>query len=116
MIRAIAVRVCLSVCFCLCVRGSLVAQDTTTVSSQTVRVYLDCDYMGCDFDYFRTELTMVNWVRDRQVADVHAELPAADGLSLFRPTRHPVHVRVDLQQRRKSADERRILLLIRPHP
>ena len=67
MIRAIAVRLCLSLCLSV---GSLGAQQDTT-SSQTIRVYLDCDYMGCDFDYFRTELTMVNWVRDRQVADVH---------------------------------------------
>lgn len=31
-------------------------------------VYLDCQL--CDFDFFRTEITSVNWVRDRQVADV----------------------------------------------
>jgi hypothetical protein len=69
MIRAIAVRLCLTACLSV---GSLGAQqDTTTTASQTIRVYLDCEYMGCDFDYFRTELTMVNWVRDRQVADVH---------------------------------------------
>ncbi|MGH7678990.1 MAG: hypothetical protein ACRENU_11025 [Gemmatimonadaceae bacterium] len=34
-------------------------------------VYLDCETYGCDFDYFRTGMTMVNWVRDRQVADLH---------------------------------------------
>jgi hypothetical protein len=46
-----------------------IAQDTT---SQALRVYLDCnDFQGCDFDFFRTEITAVNWVRDRQVADIH---------------------------------------------
>jgi hypothetical protein len=64
MLRSIALFLCLCA-------GTLAAQDTTAASSQTMSVYLDCDYMGCDFDYFRTELTMVNWVRDRQVADVH---------------------------------------------
>lgn len=34
-------------------------------------MYLDCQDMGCDFDYLRTEITFVNWVRDRAVADVH---------------------------------------------
>ncbi len=32
-------------------------------------VFLDC--RGCDRDYFREELTYVNWVRDRQGADIH---------------------------------------------
>jgi hypothetical protein len=40
--------------------------------SAPLGVYLDCnDFRGCDFDFFRTEITAVNWVRDRQVADVH---------------------------------------------
>jgi hypothetical protein len=40
--------------------------------SAPLGVYLDCnDFQGCDFDFFRTEITAVNWVRDRQVADVH---------------------------------------------
>ena len=45
------------------------AQDTA--SAPRVNVYLDCQTSYCDFDFFRTELTLVNWVRDRQVADVH---------------------------------------------
>jgi hypothetical protein len=51
----------------LCVAPAL-AQDTT---SAQLNVYLDCQTTYCDFDYFRTELTLVNWVRDRQVAQVH---------------------------------------------
>lgn len=39
-----------------------------------VRVFVDCpNYVpGCDFDYLRTELTWVDYVRDRESADVHA--------------------------------------------
>ena len=40
-------------------------------SSPTLSVFLDCQNVFCDFDYFRTELPAVNWVRDRAVADVH---------------------------------------------
>jgi hypothetical protein len=35
-----------------------------------VAVYLDCRTQ-CDFSLIRTEITYVNWVRDREVADVH---------------------------------------------
>ncbi len=35
----------------------------------TVTVFLDCN--ECDGDFVRTEMTYVNWVRDRTVADVH---------------------------------------------
>ena len=62
----------LAISLCLCASVSL-AQETpvTTASSGTLSVYLDCQNAFCDFDYFRTELTMVNWVRDRAVADIH---------------------------------------------
>ena len=36
---------------------------------ETVNVFLDCE--ECDSDFVRTEITYVNWVRDRAVADVH---------------------------------------------
>jgi hypothetical protein len=36
----------------------------------TVNVFLDCSYY-CDFDFIRTEVSYVNWVRDRTDADVH---------------------------------------------
>lgn len=55
--------------------GIALAQEAAPATPATpppMSVYLDCeDWEGCDFDFFRTELTMVNWVRDRQVADVH---------------------------------------------
>ena len=39
--------------------------------SQTgpLRIFLDCDF--CDFDYVRTEIPWVEYVRDRTVAEVH---------------------------------------------
>ena len=35
------------------------------------RVFLDCQASGCDMDYLRTELTWLNFVRDRTLAMVH---------------------------------------------
>ena len=34
-------------------------------------VYLDCERRTCDFEYIKTEITFVNYVLDRQSADVH---------------------------------------------
>lgn len=39
--------------------------------TEALRVFLDCQDLHCDFDYVRREITWVNWVRDRNVADVH---------------------------------------------
>lgn len=48
------------------------AQQIPAAPAATISVYLDCqEWQACDFDFFRTELTLVNWVRERQVADVH---------------------------------------------
>jgi hypothetical protein len=35
----------------------------------TINVFLDCGF--CDFNFIREEISYVNWVRDRAVADVH---------------------------------------------
>lgn len=52
--------------------SSLVAQDTTrAVQDSAVRVFLDCPDSFCDFDYYHTEITFVNWVRERTYAQVH---------------------------------------------
>jgi len=34
-------------------------------------VYLDCDRRTCDFNYIKTEITFVNYVLERQSADIH---------------------------------------------
>lgn len=36
-----------------------------------IDVFLDCQNFHCDFDHIRREITFVNWVRDRQDAQVH---------------------------------------------
>jgi hypothetical protein len=46
----------------------LAAQAT---GQDALRVFLDCQGGNCDFNYFRTEITWVNWVRDRTDAQVH---------------------------------------------
>lgn len=49
-------------------RGQQPAADTM---SQALTVFLDCNARNCDFDHFRREIAWVNWVRDRQDAQVH---------------------------------------------
>ena len=44
------------------------AKDTTPTPVQ-LRVFLDCNF--CDFDFMRTEINFVDYVRDRQDAQVH---------------------------------------------
>jgi len=39
--------------------------------ADSVKVFLDCVNVSCDFDFFRTEITFVDYVRDRKQADVH---------------------------------------------
>jgi hypothetical protein len=51
------------------------AIDSATVQDSALRVFFDCPGFApdaCDFDFLRTEITWVNWVRDREAADVHA--------------------------------------------
>jgi hypothetical protein len=46
------------------------AQTQTPVDrTDAVRVFLDCG--SCDDNYVRTEVTFINYVRDREAADVH---------------------------------------------
>jgi hypothetical protein len=40
-------------------------------TGDALRVFLDCNSPGCDFDFFRTEIKFVDYVRDRSDADVH---------------------------------------------
>ena len=40
-------------------------------ADQVIRVFYDCNGYACDFDHVRREIAFVDWVRDRQDADVH---------------------------------------------
>ena len=50
----------------------------TEIRANALRVFLDCNTYRCDFDYFRTEVGFVNWVRDRTVSQVHLLITSAD--------------------------------------
>ncbi|HMA54051.1 MAG TPA: hypothetical protein VKT17_06290, partial [Acidobacteriota bacterium] len=54
-------------------RGSAAAQTASQniddLKKTAVKVFLDCD--SCDLDYIKTEITFVNYVRDRLEAQVH---------------------------------------------
>lgn len=47
------------------------AQGTPPASDELPRIFLDCQANGCDTDYLRTELSWLNFVRDRTLAQVH---------------------------------------------
>ena len=66
-----------------CVAGTLQAQSTPSAApkaaaDQKLRVYLDCQTMGCDRDFFLTEIAFVNWTRDRADADIHLLVTALE--------------------------------------
>ncbi len=51
----------------------LIAQ--LSFSQNNTRVFIECSNSWlCDFDYLRTELSMVDFVRDRFIADVHVQI------------------------------------------
>src|SRR5882762_2333460 len=65
--------------FILCVAISVIAFSFATAQQPTprdsapppikLRIFLDCNV--CDFDFMRTEINFVDYVRDRQDAQVH---------------------------------------------
>lgn len=48
-----------------------VGPDTTIAPEGALRVFLDCQGPYCDFDFLRREIEFVEFVRDRNVAQVH---------------------------------------------
>lgn len=72
---------------------------------QQVRVFLDCD--GCPGDFIRQQISLVSFVRDRKVADVHlfiARIASAGGgqiyefqfLGLSPEARNEVHMKTEI--------------------
>jgi hypothetical protein len=50
----------------------LMAESIVGQVAQTrPRIFFDCNGPNCNSQYYRTEITWVNWVNDRQVADLH---------------------------------------------
>ena len=68
MIAALLVTAVLPIALAQDPRPAALPAAPDTDRTEAVRVYLECSQ--CDFDYLRTEVTFVNYVRDRQVADV----------------------------------------------
>jgi hypothetical protein len=67
------VPVALSLFWCLLPAAPLAARQLTSPQAAAVealRVFLDCNAF-CDTDHLRREITYVNWMRDRQDADIH---------------------------------------------
>jgi hypothetical protein len=56
------------------------AQDPARVPPETLKVFIDCMEARCDLEYIRTEVNVVDHVRDREVADVHV-LVTSEGTS-----------------------------------
>jgi hypothetical protein len=49
--------------------GQAVTPDIDELKKTAIKVFLDCD--SCDLDFIKTEITFVNYVRDRLEAQVH---------------------------------------------
>ena len=50
-------------------KAEQVDQEIEALKKLAVKVYIDCG--SCDLEYIKTEITFVNYVRDRKEADVH---------------------------------------------
>jgi hypothetical protein len=52
--------------------GAPAGPDSATLQAEAIRVFLDCQgrVRGCDRDFFVTDITFVNWMRDRFDSDV----------------------------------------------
>jgi len=68
----LAVPACVALLMLVAARPAMpqgAATDVETLKKTAPRVYIDC--ADCDLDYIRTEMTFVNYVRDRKEAQVH---------------------------------------------
>jgi hypothetical protein len=54
-----------------CLPGEVRAQGPAPTQPGTIRLLIDCLNTSCDHDFFRTNLTFIDHVRERQDADVH---------------------------------------------
>jgi hypothetical protein len=52
--------------------GPVAAQVDSAAGDGVLNLFFDCQTGGCqDLDFFRREIPVVNWVRDREVSDLH---------------------------------------------
>ncbi len=72
--RSLGLRGCVAVVVAL---GTVAATWNDAHSQQSrPNVFLDCREARCNYEYYRTEIDWVNWVRNREVADVHVIMTA----------------------------------------
>jgi hypothetical protein len=76
-LRRLSVAILLTVFALVAPRDARAQADSSATHRSSVAVYLDCR-SGCDDQFIRTEITWVNWVRDRAVADVHLLITGTD--------------------------------------
>ena len=70
-IRKVGMVACLTFVTCLCALPSA-AQQLQDTRDVVLKLFLDCQGAGCrDLDFFRSEVPVVNWVRDREDSDLH---------------------------------------------
>ena len=70
-IRKVGMVVCLTLVTSLCALPSA-AQQLQDTRDVVLKLFLDCQGAGCrDLDFFRSEVPVVNWVRDREDSDLH---------------------------------------------
>jgi hypothetical protein len=52
--------------------ASAAPQEAPVANEEALNLFFDCQGSGCrDMDFFRREVPVVNWVRDREVSDLH---------------------------------------------
>ena len=73
--RCIAISRFVAFVYCALIAGfahAASAQEPAALRpADRLRVFLDCQNVECDFDFVRTEITFVDWVRNRQDAGIH---------------------------------------------
>jgi hypothetical protein len=61
--------VCALIAGALCVHSA--AAQVAAAPPRTLRVFIDCEVFGCDLDYFRAEIPLVDYMREPKDASLH---------------------------------------------
>ena len=70
-VRALALLLCALSLAPAALRAQTGTSAPPAAQEERLGVFVDCQSMGCDFDFFRREITFVDYMRDRRDADVH---------------------------------------------
>src|SRR5687767_3198886 len=64
-------RCALFLCLVLAATSAFAQDPAPAPAPAALRVFIDCNNTPCDSEFFRTEITFIEHVRERQDADVH---------------------------------------------